>query len=155
MSDSIAQHAAPEEKLEKIFFYLPTDDDGYPPYSYESLWAEKIRDDTYRIENIPFFVRELCVDDIVAVSDEDGSLYFQEVLEYSRHNTVRVVVIEEERTTHLISGFRKLGLAFEGLDNYLFAIDIDDPEKMAQLANFLADGEEKGWWEYEESALRL
>ncbi|MCO6512707.1 MAG: DUF4265 domain-containing protein [Aridibacter famidurans] len=155
MSESIAKHIESKEELEKVLFYLPVDDDGYPPYSYESLWAERIGGDAFRIDNIPFFVRELCVEDIVTALDEDGSLYFQEVVEYSQHNTVRIVVIEKERTTQLISGLRKLGLAFEGLDNYLFAIDVVDPEKMATLVHFLADGQEKGWWEFEESALRL
>ncbi|MCW2498014.1 DUF4265 domain-containing protein, partial [Jatrophihabitans sp.] len=39
--------------------------DGWPPVSSERLWAFSLGDDIYRIDNAPWFVRDLAIGDLV------------------------------------------------------------------------------------------
>ncbi|HEC84522.1 MAG: hypothetical protein DRR08_00365 [Candidatus Parabeggiatoa sp. nov. 2] len=41
----------------KVIFYLEPDEDGYPPFNWETLWVHQINPDRFQIDNIPFFVR--------------------------------------------------------------------------------------------------
>lgn len=56
-----------------VRFLLPPEGDGCPPAESEGLWAEPLGDDLYRIDNTPWFVRDVSADDIVkALAGSDG-----------------------------------------------------------------------------------
>lgn len=81
----------------KIVFDLEQDDSGYPPYQVESLWALPVETGGYRIDNIPWYVREIACGDVVAVlPGEDDRLRFSgEILHRSGNRTMRVRLAEE------------------------------------------------------------
>ena len=69
--------------LIKVKFYDPV-------VGYENIWALPIAADKYRIENIPFFIYDLSLGDVVeATNDENGDLCFRKVLERSENRTLR------------------------------------------------------------------
>ena len=52
----------------KVRFKLDVDHDGWPPAESEGLWAEPLGDDTFRVDNTPWFVRNLASGDVVRLS---------------------------------------------------------------------------------------
>ena len=52
--------------MKKLFFNLEVID-GYPPVSMESVWAEVTEESYFKINNIPFYSKEISFGDIVSV----------------------------------------------------------------------------------------
>lgn len=76
----------------KLRFLLPRDDESWPPAESEGMWAEPVGEDLYRIDNTPWFVRNLSEDDIVkALAGSDGVLWAVEKVQASGRQTVRVI----------------------------------------------------------------
>jgi hypothetical protein len=44
--------------LEKVWFSVEQDKDGYPPVMAESIWAAPLSPTNYRLKNVPFFAKE-------------------------------------------------------------------------------------------------
>lgn len=44
-----------KDKHIKVLFHLEQDEDGYPPFSIEGLWCKKASNDTYIVDNVPFY----------------------------------------------------------------------------------------------------
>jgi hypothetical protein len=65
---------------------------GWPPVSAERLWAQELGDLHYRIENVPWFVRDLAVDDVVIAEPRDNYTHpvYRETVEKSAHLTIRL-----------------------------------------------------------------
>jgi hypothetical protein len=140
----------------KIQFELEQDDDGYPPFRAESLWAEDLGDNKYRVDNIPFFARGISFGDIVlASSPDDGSLpVFREVVVPSDNTTLRVVVVKREEYTELKDALIRLGCDAEWFERVsLLAVNVPASVHYAEVVRLLDDGEAAGRWHYEESAL--
>lgn len=114
--------ASPE--LAKVLFRIPNEDGSA---EVETIWAEPLGQDTYRLDNSPFFAYSVSWRDIVYApyDDDEQQATFQRVLERAGHRTVRVIFESEvsednPHLKHLVS----LGCSFEGLNRKYFAIDI-------------------------------
>lgn len=138
----------------KILFHLEQDDDGYPPYSVESLWARPV-DDGYQLDNIPFFTRGVSAGDVVAVdADEDGALVFRSVVRPSGHSTVRVFVRDPAETSAVREHLRVLGCTSEGSGiPGLVSVDVPKEVDYRLVRRYLEDGAAGQHWDYEEAAL--
>lgn len=86
-------------RYRRMAFHLPVEDDDpdhpWPPYAVETMWVEALGKDRYRVDNIPFFVKPLAVNDIVRGQRSDPSsdlVLFSSRLEWSGRSTVRIVV---------------------------------------------------------------
>src|SRR5690242_6552544 len=97
----------------KILFRLEQDEDGYPPASAETLWAIKVDEDLYKLDNIPFFATGIAVDDIVLAKPEAGQLLYKEVVHPSGHSTFRVVVYNHGEVPEVRETFKQLGCSTE------------------------------------------
>ena len=75
----------------KVLFDLEQDEDGYTPASAETLWAIRVGEGLFRIDNIPFFALGIAVEDVVSAVPEEGVFRFKEVVHPSGHGTLRVV----------------------------------------------------------------
>lgn len=114
----------------------------------------------YRIDNVPWFVRDLAVgDEVRAVAPDAGSHpVFAEMVHRSEHLTIRLVVFR----TGPLSGdlaramepFTALGVYAEGVTQYgLLALDIAPSAPLADVLELLRRGERDGSWEYEEGRI--
>jgi hypothetical protein len=139
----------------KVFFELEQDKDEYPPVGSESLWAVSVGADRYRINNIPFYVRGLAADDVVlAKKNSVGELIFREVVERSKHSTVRVFAKKVEDKEALRSELKRLGCNSEGSNiARLFAVDIPPSVPYADIEKVLIQWEHEGRAEYEEGCI--
>jgi Domain of unknown function (DUF4265) len=139
----------------KIGFYLEQDEDGYPPVTRENMWAVDLGDGRYRIDNIPFFVRGISDEDVIAVKmEEDGRLVFAELIEASSNSTFRLIISNESETPKVRKMFRDLGCPSELVSRGLISVHIPGSVVMKSIATLIEQGEDNGQWSFEEGALR-
>ncbi len=146
----MSQYSVDDKGFIKISFHLEIDEDGYPPVSVETLWAQK-EGDGFRLGNTPFFARGVAFRDNVYAVPVDGMLEYKWVLKRSGHGTVRVVMLEEADTEKTREEFRKLGCRSE-LSHIpgLFAVDIPPMDDYSAVRNFLKQGLDNGQFDFEE-----
>lgn len=139
----------------KILFDLERVDD-YPPFEVESVWADKIVDGMFRIDNIPFYVRGLALDDVVrAKPTSDGAWQFDSIAKTSGHSTLRVVFFESDIQEAFCKELEALGCQWEGAyEPSLIAVDVPPSSDLSMVLKVLADGCEKELFDYEEGVIR-
>ncbi len=140
----------------KIHFRLEQDEDGYPPSSVESLWAEPGEiPGEYIIDNVPFFARCVTIGDTVSVHEENEALWFDHLVSRSSNSLLRIVFFdrscEEAVGKHLID----MGCAIEFLRKHnLMAVSIPDTVALKNVQAYLQLEAEGGRIDYEEPILR-
>jgi hypothetical protein len=66
----------------KIRFELTQDEDGYPPYTSERLWAVALGASRFRLDKVPFFAYGVSSFDVIsAPQDKQGVLWFNGLVE--------------------------------------------------------------------------
>ncbi len=139
----------------KIAFRLIQDEDGYPPETVETLWANSgAGEGLFTIDNIPFFARSVAFGDQVRAELVDGQWEFREVVHRSFHSTVRILVWNKDETQSVRDEFRALGCASElsGLPG-LIAVDVPPELSYPNIFSILKAGAEGGRWDYEEACI--
>jgi Domain of unknown function (DUF4265) len=151
-------------QLDKVWFKVQQDEDGYPPVEVESLWAMPFDEGKYVLDNIPFFARGVSLRDMISVNQgADGHQWFCGVLNPSGHSTIRIVVFHnssdprplEERVAELRARFTELGCSTEL--SYLvglFAVDVPPSVLFSQVRPLLEEGRQLDRWDYEEANIR-
>ena len=138
----------------KILFTIDRDDSEST--EIESVWAIPI-DNGYKIDNIPFYAREIALGDIVSARpDADSMLRFEELVEPSQHSTVRLwfAVGSEGEVPRVRQELRQMGCSSERSDlNRLVAVDIPPSVVYAQIHTRLSKYEQEGLREFEEACL--
>lgn len=143
----------------KVRFLLEVDDDGWPPAESEGLWAEPLGDDIFRIDNTPWFVRNLAAGDLVrATVGRDGLLWFSDRVEWSGRCTIRVIPrasgqLQGSRQA-VLDAFSPLGVAGEGIEQYgMVALDVPSEADLQSVKALLMAGENDGRWFFEEGCV--
>ncbi|MFL0289904.1 DUF4265 domain-containing protein [Mycobacterium sp. SMC-18] len=138
-------------------FNLPLEDDDpdhpWPPYAVETMWVEELGDDRYRVDNVPFFVKPLAINDIVRgqQADPDSDIvWFSERLEWSRHSTVRIIAFSDD--DEILATLSDMGCSYERLGQ-IIAIDIPDDKLVEQAHAFLTGKQISGALDLEEACL--
>lgn len=122
----------------------------------ESMWAIPTIDG-FKVDNIPFYAREVSVGDIVSASpDPGGMLRFKALITPSLHSTVRLWFANdrESEVPRVRQELRDLGCPSELSDlPRLVAVDVPPTISYEIVRNFLDNYENVGLLEYEESCL--
>jgi hypothetical protein len=141
--------------MEKVCFRLQRDAEGYPPADVESVWANRLSDGFYSLDNIPFFSREATLGDIVKTVDVDGEKFFSAIHKRSGNSLVRVVVYDNHETEVIRRQLSDLGCSSElsHLES-LFAINVPPNVSIESVRALLNSGFDEGWLDYEEPILR-
>jgi hypothetical protein len=144
------------ETRRKIFFKLTQDENGYPPFAVESIWAKKCDwRDGYEIDNIPFFEREATLGDIVAVQEREGVLWFGRLLQPSSNSLIRIHVFTDDLIPRIRDGLVALGCSTEGHErNNFTAASVPLTTRMEEVRAFLALAVGNELLDYEEAILR-
>lgn len=152
-----------DHSMEKIWFKIEQDDDGYPPVQIESVWATPAGGNLFRLENVPFFAKGVSFKDEVSISEgPDGRKWYADVVLPSGHSTVRVIVYRnadsqplEERVGELRQRFIERGCITE-LSHLpgLFAVDVPPSLPLETVRPLLEEGAALEAWDYEEANLR-
>ena len=149
-------------EMVKIGFKLDRDKDNYPPADWEWLWATRVTDATFRIDNIPFFAKLISCGDTIAAQQTNRGLVFKELVQPSGHSTVRIIIHrndhDDEQLRILVEDIRQtlggMGCSTElsHIPN-LIAVDIPSEVNYHSVAAFLSQKEDDGLLGYEEACL--
>lgn len=138
--------------LKKIVIALPKD----APTQEETLWAERLGEQLYRLDNTPWYAKGCALDDIIKCEERPGQLpVFVKVVRPSGNRTVRVFVpdtVERSATkAELFAFLEQADCFFEeyGSAKGLIAVTIPaavDSESVLARLNDLEDAK-RAYWE--------
>jgi hypothetical protein len=148
----------PEDERVRVLFRLDRDEDGWPPIGTERLWAAPLAGDVARVDNVPFFVRNLAWGDHVRTKVHNGAIWAVERLKWSGRCTIRVIPhvkgpLAGSRQA-VLDAFEPLGVGGEGVESYgIVALDVPADADLAPVVRLLRQGLDDGWWDYEEGCV--
>ena len=117
----------------------------------ETVWAQPVGPDQYRLDNSPFWAYGVSWRDVVeAHPDEDGMLAFVRIVEKSGHRTLRLILKppadKAPESQAVLDGIVALGATYEGMNPGYLAIDIPPEIALERVTEFLvASGQQ---WEH-------
>ena len=138
-------YALTEEELTKLHIDLPQ----HWATSGESLWAEELGSDLYRIRNVPFFAYGLNFYDVVRATADSPDLKpeIREVVEPSGHRTLRLFFsdsVEKDEQTKLLETLHKYKGYYERATGIHVAIDIEPDGSYKDVYDKLQEWESAG-----------
>ena len=125
--------------MKKVFFNLEVID-GYPPVSMESIWAEVTEEGYFKINNIPFYSKEISLGDIVSViQKEENYLLYDKTIINSKNSTLRIVFFNENRKfkDNILTKLIDLGCGSEAFNVNFYAINIPIQVDIEEIYIFL------------------
>lgn len=139
--------------MEKIILQLPAD--AWHGYATETVWAEKVGADRYRVRSVPFYAKGVSNEDIVVTASEDGKRVVTGVVLRGGHSTYRIFLSESaEFGQRLFDTYwrplAEIGCTLERATNRLLAIDIPPLTSINEAYKLLERGERAGVWNFEE-----
>jgi len=144
-----------EENSVRITFRLDRDEDGYPPSDWERLWATRLPDGSYEIDNLPFYVRDISLGDRVSAKYISGELHFEKLLIPSRNSIVRVLVKRTDQVEFFRAALRAMGVESEVSDlPRMFAALLPPDINVHKVLEFLDERADSGEISFEEAAVR-
>ena len=126
-------------KMKKLFLNLEVID-GYPPVSMESIWAEETEEGYLKINNIPFYSKEISFGDIVSViQKEENYLLYDKTIIHSKNSTLRIVFFNENQKfkDKILAKLIDLGCEYEAFNVNFYAINIPIQVDIEEIYNFL------------------
>jgi hypothetical protein len=143
----------PTEELVKIVVDLPDAEDGV---GGEGLWAAKLGDDLYDVQNLPWHTLEINYRDVVRAiaPSEDMRPVFVEVVHRRGHRSIHVIFFDEANShkDEVLARIKELGATYEGADSRLFAFDIKPEVDFDDVADYLNVCLENGWLDFSHAA---
>lgn len=137
----------------KILVHTPAVD-GYPPEEWEGLWAIPVGNEHFKIDNIPFYAKNLSCGDVVHASSEGDEYVFKRVVDPSEDSTVRVVLYDLTEEAGLRKSLEALGCAIEGTGTAgLIAVNVPK-RSLDEVIDALEEGFAEDKLDFEEGALR-
>jgi len=119
----------------------------------ENVWADK-EGQYYRIKNIPFFAPNIAYDDLISVEDDEGELFYDDIIEESGNSTVQVIIFDEKNIESVTTDLNNLKCGWEGshLKGYI-AVNIPKIIDYKPVKDYLSDKAEAGVLDYKEACL--
>jgi len=141
----------------KILFKLENNEDNYPPFSEEIVWAFEVdkAKGLYRIDNTPFYIYGISFGDTIKAVMQSKQLYFKEIIEKSGNSTIRIYCKDIIATNKIQEKIKKLGASFEGSNiASLFAVNIPKNIDFNSIISYLEKNKTKYDMEYEDGDIQ-
>ncbi len=128
---------------------------GELPYETESVWAERLSENQFRILNSPFFAFGVSYEDEIEAEPDGDRFRFVKVLRRSGRSTYRVILqggmtISDPEFIERWKAFREAGCTYENANDKYISIDMAPTVDVASMYSLLEDGENDGVWVFEE-----
>jgi hypothetical protein len=141
--------------MKKMTFALDKDEEGYPPDDFETLWVEKVGRDEYRIDNIPFYVRNLAPDDVVIGEKVGSILWYKSTVQKSDSSVFRIVFYERQKIDDVLRSLQRIGCKWEGSHlGSLYSIEAPGNVHVRDIKRFLTELSRDEVLDFEEGAIR-
>lgn len=88
--------------------------DGHPPEEWEGVWAVPLGGKRFKIDNIPFYAKNLSCDDIVIANRIGNDYVLERVVSPSDNSTIRVVIYDLSDENDVRNGLATRGCSIEG-----------------------------------------
>ena len=142
--------------LDKVAIHIDKDEDGYPPYETETLWAKKVDNNEYILDNSPFFARGFSLGDRVFGTIEHGQIVIKKVLIRGGNLTYRLLLSGSfNKFKDGLLLLKNIGCDYELMEigDNLNLYSLDVPKKVDQLEMYkiLDKGVIDNIWEFEEA----
>ena len=150
----IAAHiklTGPGSRLEKVT--VPLEPADWHSFATESVWAERLDDERFRIANVPFLAKGLSLGDVVCASRSPSGFEFVRVEVRGGHSTYRFVLRAGTADGAWLPYWVPLehvGCTFERATERLVAVDVPPSTNIHDAFRLLEDGERAGVWTFEE-----
>ena len=128
----------------KVLFRVPSNDLDSDEADIETLWAWRLGDDKYKLDNLPFFAYSVSWEDIVFAPFDEGEGFptFQKVIEKSGNRTIRLFFEKpyaESRSQNMLKGLEDLGCSFERANKRFYCLNIPPDASLESVANYLIE----------------
>jgi hypothetical protein len=140
---------------QKVLFRLEQDEDGYPPFAVEGLWATPKPNGVLVVDNIPFFARGVAPGDTVLVSVQGKDVWFDRVVATAGVSVFRIRAKDESGLDQIRGELMDLGLPSE-VDRKLLLLAVEVPfgADIRPFLEYLVTSQESERLDFEEAALR-
>jgi len=146
------QQRVPGGDWTKVTFVLEASD--WHDHATETLWAEPVAGDRFRLRNVPFYAYGVSYDDTVIAPQTDEGRLVQKVSDRGGHSTYRIFVSNTDtlkRFSRHWAPLEALGCTLERATERLFAVDIPPEADINRVYEALAVGEAAEVWDFEEA----
>ena len=144
----------PDPEPERMLFAYTDSDSGD---SVERMWVRALGRSEYVLDNIPFYVRGLAVDDVVLGTIEDDVLIYRSLARQSGHSTFRVIVLLAEQKEPVCAALHGFGCEVERFSqsnqSTLLAVVIPQTVNCLPLSEYLYYKHMSCVIEYEEASV--
>lgn len=142
-----------EAPLERIVIEL--EKATWHGYSTESLWAERIGPNRFRLRNVPFHAYGLSHEDVVVTTETAEAPVVSAVVERGGHSTYRLfleegVDVDSEAFREHWEPIESLGCTYERATPRLLAVDVPREADIYEVYRLLEQGTAAGVWDFEE-----
>src|ERR1700722_10748138 len=135
----------------KVLFTLVSykleDDVMWPPYSVETLWAERLAPGRMRLLNSPFFAKGVSyLDEVFVNLKDDGLFAFLKVAKRSGHGTVRALLRDDNQqiaAEEAVAATATLGCATEW-GGAVASIDVPPDISASRILEVLSKARDQG-----------
>lgn len=122
----------------------------------ESVWAIVVDENQglYKIDSIPFFVKDFAWGDVVFAELEDENLQVKELKEESGHSTIQIIFFDSNAIQPVISFLESEGCSWEGsyMPEY-FSVDVPKDVDYRPVKKFLRSMKSKEKLGFREACL--
>lgn len=103
----------------------------------ETIWVEHVGKN-FKVDNIPFYAPNVAINDIISVEDDNGTLYFDELVKSSGHSTLQIIFFKQAEIKRVLKSMERMGCHWEGMEGQpYFAIDIPPNVDYKKIRQFL------------------
>ena len=109
----------------------------------ETLWADPLGNDRYRLDNTPWYAYRVSYGDVVEARTEEpgGFPVFVKVIEKSGYRTIRLIlkppVDESPESQAVLDHLVTLGCKYEGAYSSYFSIDVPPEIDLSAVRSYL------------------
>jgi hypothetical protein len=138
----------------RVVFPLKQDEDGWPPYTEEVVWADRTESpDEVLLANILSFAAWISLGDRIRVKPRDDGRYdFVRLVQESGHSTIRLRT-DPETVLDIWDRLIGFGCQFEVCGPGFLGVDIPPEADWVALTQWLAAEQEADRLDYEEGAI--
>ncbi|WP_318641921.1 DUF4265 domain-containing protein [Flavobacterium ardleyense] len=129
---------------------------GEGEFETETIWCEKIDDENFIVDNIPFIAKRISLGDTIKAEydSDDEMYYFDDFVKTSGNSTIRIIFYNDKYIDSTREWLTKSGCESEVLQaRSIVAVNVAKKVNYTPIRAFLEEGEQKGNWVYEESCL--
>lgn len=120
----------------------------------ETIWTEPLDNGNYKVDNIPFFAPNLAYEDIISVEDDNGELYFESLIQASKHSTIQVIFFDPHKENEVLSRLEEASCQWEGMQGgRYYAIDVPPEQDYKKIKKMLDIERQNSVLDYKEACI--